>query len=634
MRKCISFLLIFGVVFSQTFSVSANTFDSLYMAQKSLTEKTKYAKYIPELEESLPKLSQEKLKDINKRVSEKKVQDESLQNFLSLIEIMTLNLLRSETESPKKESSLSWEEIQEISSEITLLQNTLLDEGKEFSENLFKQFKDLSRYKQSGDFSLDLGLNIPNLIEYSFGLEMKDYVSENQVFDSKTQSDIKLSANMKGLGNSMSGDISWKIDVISKDGVIYLKAEDISYNMSEMMEDTYKNIIEKINTLGSENTYIQYDDEASKQLLKVLKNINSNQIATWLEKSKQTPLFTSTEKSGAAYKLTPTKAFCSLMKEAMNIFDPFAGKDCSDAQYQDMLEDFTDSGVSILLTPGANKLLSIVLDKNNAKGSIDIRYSEYGLISIMADIYDPENKDINHITFSYLPQETLSFHMKTEEIFSIAANMKLDNTNALLTANFAIDYKEDDNTAQFKAEYNYGKLHITGNAHLSGNTVDCNAEGVVHPSYGTMNGNCKISRLQTDEIHGNMSFSYDMRSSKNNLDFDMNVLAGEIKMFSLNMKNTGTQSYISPREIPTPEKTVSLKSLITPKDTPEETQENEDESSYTTDVKKFNDYTQTCYNYDNGDYSCEKVYENKTEVCEFFKELGDTEELCYEYKND
>lgn len=547
---------------------------------------------------------------------------------------MTLNLLESKPTTPAKKSKLNLEETEEIKSEITLLQNTLLDEGKEFSENLFKQFKDLSRYKQSGNFSLDLGLNIPNLMEYSFGLEMKDYVSENQVFDSRTKGDIKLSANMKGLGNSVNGDLSGKIDVISKDGVLYIKAEDISYNMSEMMEDSYKNIIEKINTLGSENTYIQYDDEASKQLLKVLKNINSNQVAAWLEKSKQTPLFTSTEKIGTAYKLTPTKAFCSLMKEAMNIFDPFAGKNCSDAQYQDMLEDFADSGVSILLTPGANKLLSIVLDKNNVKGSIDIRYSEYGLISIMADIYDPENKDINHIKFSYLPQKALSFHMKTEEIFSVAANMKLDNKNALLTANLDINYQEDKNTAEFKAQYNYGKLHITGNAYFDGNTTNCSAEGFVYPSHGEMNGSCKVSRLQTDEIHGNISFSYDMRSSKNNVDFDMNVLAGEIKMFSLNIKNTGTQSYISPREIPAPEKTVPLKSLITPKDTPEETQENEDESSYTTDVKKFDDYTQTCYNYDNGDYSCEKVYENKTEVCEFFKELGDTEELCYEYKND
>jgi hypothetical protein len=48
-------------------------------------------------------------------------------------------------------------------------------------------------------------------------------------------------------------------------------------------------------------------------------------------------------KNENGYLLEPTKHFCDMGKRITSVFDPFNGKDCSENQYQDMLEDFRDS---------------------------------------------------------------------------------------------------------------------------------------------------------------------------------------------------------------------------------------------------------------------------------------------------
>jgi len=78
-------------------------------------------------------------------------------------------------------------------------------------------------------------------------------------------------------------------------------------------------------------------------------------------------------KNENGYLLRPTKHFCDTGKELTNVFDPFNGKECSEKQYQNMLEDFTDSGVEITLSTDNHTRLSITnMSDVNAFEIIDV----------------------------------------------------------------------------------------------------------------------------------------------------------------------------------------------------------------------------------------------------------------------
>ncbi len=562
MRIFISFFLVLSLVFSNTYAISANYQENnAYEAQKALVETSKYAKYIPELEAMLPKLSQEKLQSIHTRVSTHTSSNADLQNLLSFIEIYTYKLLEKK-QVDETQTTLNETEQAEVQAELALLQNTILDAGKELIQWLSMKFDTLSRYKQSGDMSFDLNMHIPDILQYSLGIQLENYVSETQVFDSKTQGNLKISGNVESFKSSVNGDISGNIDMISKDGVIYIKAQNINYNMSEMIQDSYTRVLDTIEELGAKNTYVQYNDASNQAIIEALKTMYTSQGVSQFDTWKQQQLFTSTEKNGSRYEIVPTQAFCSLMKEGMNIFDPFSGKECSDAQYQKMLKNITEWWVHIFLTPGANRLLSFEFDTDNTNWNIDIRYSRYGLISITGDIYEPKKKEVNNISFSYIPKKSLSFHMNLENMFTMNFDSKLNKKNHLLKSTLDLEYAQKGNSIKVLGQYNHGKISVSGKWNIEKVAVDCHLWWNVYQKYGSLQGKCDILGLWWEKMHGSMTSSYDMMSQRNNFDVDVNIWNTTTEIFSFTLKNTGTLQYLEAWEIQAPKKVVPFIELL------------------------------------------------------------------------
>jgi hypothetical protein len=69
-----------------------------------------------------------------------------------------------------------------------------------------------------------------------------------------------------------------------------------------------------------------------------------------MQEAFSTPLLEVESKTELGYTLIPTKHFCDMGKKISGIFDPFAGETCSESQYQDMLEEFIESDIKIILS--------------------------------------------------------------------------------------------------------------------------------------------------------------------------------------------------------------------------------------------------------------------------------------------
>lgn len=130
----------------------------------------------------------------------------------------------------------------------------------------------------------------------------------------------------------------------------------------------------------------------STRTLKLLSQLQSGNIDSLIENAIQTPLFIATEKKASSYILTPTKHFCDISKQALNIFDPFWWDTCSNTQYKNNLESMENSGISLQYTQGTNKNITIIIENETVSGKISIIWWDTGISSISGMIFDPENQ--------------------------------------------------------------------------------------------------------------------------------------------------------------------------------------------------------------------------------------------------
>jgi hypothetical protein len=55
-------------------------------------------------------------------------------------------------------------------------------------------------------------------------------------------------------------------------------------------------------------------------------------------------MFQAYKKVDNKFYLIPTKYACDRVKEFLNTFDPFHGKECSEGQYNDLLDTLEEAG--------------------------------------------------------------------------------------------------------------------------------------------------------------------------------------------------------------------------------------------------------------------------------------------------
>jgi len=103
--------------------------------------------------------------------------------------------------------------------------------------------------------------------------------------------------------------------------------------------------------------------------MEIIKNFSPKNILVEGNQIVSKPLFRAYKKQGERYYLIPTKYACDTAKQLARKFDPFNGKDCTQGQYEDMIEDIADSKVEIYIELGKNT--TIGFDANNIDDSME-----------------------------------------------------------------------------------------------------------------------------------------------------------------------------------------------------------------------------------------------------------------------
>ena len=285
-------------------------------------------------------------------------------------ELLTRNGELSQTDIQEMVNTiaLSKTQIQTIETEIIQAQKLLQKNLESSAISLKETWKTMSTYEETGSMSMDFDMNLENLGSIDSGISLKNYSAKQKDFDSQFTGQFEAFLNATFMGQDIKASGKSLIDFITKDGNMYLLAKNIETKLepSEFEENIgTQDIIAKLKELATSNTYIKISDPQAAQSLEILQNLSPEKALTQSSKILEKALLTPIAQQGETYVLIPTKHMCDSMKELSGVFDPFAGKTCSESQYKDMLSSMQKAGIKILYTPGAQKKIEVILHEND-----------------------------------------------------------------------------------------------------------------------------------------------------------------------------------------------------------------------------------------------------------------------------
>lgn len=389
------------------------------------------------------------------------------------------------------------------------LQKNLVEKWELMISTVVSEVEKSYNSKQTWDMTMNLDLNLEDLLNVSSKLELNNYTANTNWFDSQitgnliaffelvnadtTQENIKLNIE------------SW-MDVISKEWAIYFLFE--SMNIKEKMNlwefETYLN---KLSELAKSNQYIKVWNATSPEL----KMFNYKTFISDIKTSMTEPMLEAYQKEWDNYYLRPTKYACDSFKSFANKFDPFYWTSCSSSQYNSLLEDFSELWV-------------LYMSLDDDKTTIGFEW--------ITDYYISENKWF--ITFTNEKIIEYYYSIKPNQTNNPGEYFEISYANGKITWWMAVkwysyDYESDDyldNTYTFDLDWNVGVNNTLQNFIVNYSWVDEKGKQLTSWKFNLSWNNFSFvhnTNSYTNQIDVNINWTLDNEKILNDMNFSMTI---------------------------------------------------------------------------------------------------------------
>ena len=453
MKKIFSLLLLLVLCISaplQGFAVSTtdksrltkNVIISKAGLERSLVKWTKYRKAVDKLIEE-KKNDKIYLENLVSKLEEKRsefapyVATERYQKIIFLIDYITskaelalFNLENSITEPVNinvEKIELDENDKNEVKKRMLSLQSNML----ESSEDIFVLLKKYTSYKQSGSYEMSF-----NMDEDSFGtlmseLKIKDYVSKNNLFDSSLRWDIEWRLEYSIAGQDLKVEFSSFVDAIVKDNDFYVLLDDVKSTI-ESENNELKSLIDISNKISTEGKYVRFksdnlgDVEVSKELIDNFLSVNKYRSLL------ENPILEAYKVEWDRYYLAPTETFCD---EAKKLFGWVLGNlgdgNCSESQYNDMVEEFIESTNAYMTIEG--DISTIYMEERWGISKMNMSFNDNEILSANMEIIDnsPYSGE-SKMTMSYVNSQNLDIIISSPSV-NASFISKLNDDNSFLS---------------------------------------------------------------------------------------------------------------------------------------------------------------------------------------------------------
>jgi len=618
MKKILSSLLICWVLFSSVSSAFAENSYSEYLSKVQSTIEnmtpTEITSFQQKIATTIKETDNEEIKDFLKSVLLLTAQD-TTESTQDTTREMQADIIQPQ-EVPVKQTydELTTSEQRAVAYEISKLQANLKEEAQSMLSQIISSWNSLSRYTEQWSVTAEMNMKIDNFGSLQGGINISEYIAETQVFDSS------ISADISGFYN-INSDYIWEIDLSGKTNI----------DLIQKWSSTY---------LLMNNTQFNSSDESIEIELTpmlILGYFSQENIESHLDLFFSENLMEAYGKTENGYLLRPTKYFCDSGKKLTNVFDPFNGKECSEKQYQNMLEDFMDSGVDITLQTGNETVLRISnMASIDAYEIVDIHFiwknaSFHEMTMTVKDSFD----DTEYVSAHYIVNDMLKIHVPKQAYDpEFLLDMDLGRNGSIKKIDLQASYEDE---MIFIWNYDNGLLSTSLEIDTPEMQASCSFDWNAYMSFLEIDGGCDISSYligtDSETLRIDSSLTYNWVDRKNNFDWNFEAISDENNYFNFDITSVAKRTSSWVYEIRAPKSTINYTDFL--KEVSSGNSYYYDDYEYETDYEyeynSYDEYDEGCYIYDSGNTTCYEYYDDKTITCKFDVETGEESCETYEY---
>lgn len=496
MKKRFCIFLVFCINFFYISPLFAISSDGLWDIE--ITRKMEYV---------VDTWSSETLQELQEKITkllERTNQSEETLNILQYFSfIINQELERRIQWSPKMELSL--EEKESVKTEILTLQKEIQTNIEAHNEAFFSRIASGEKYSEKWNFSTNIKLDLWEDSKAAAAINLKQYSAHIDGLNQELSGRLSGFIDAHFMGENIKAEWESLIDFILKDENIYLLFQELSIKRDDPENnfgESFDVFLKKINELGNSQTYIKIPGGNGEVALQNL--IKKESLGTITEEIFSEPLFEIAGKKSESYILIPSKHFCDSFKKLGESFDPLWGDDCSDWQYDGLIEKFQDRTQEILYTPGSRKNILYRNNSEDRKGNVSLSWGNNKDFEIQAQMIDSKNAE-NHINFTY---NTLGFE----------AQVFQDDLSLTWAGNF------DTNGHLEKMSFDLQSSDVTLNMHIIDDTMalkmrarwdsqnmSCTLGGDIKTPMVALQGSCSVhDERMTALFEGEEDYTIDL----------------------------------------------------------------------------------------------------------------------------
>lgn len=338
-----------------------------------------------------------------------------------------------------KNSDISENDKNQVEDIFVNIQKSSLDELQVLYSHLEKYIEEKTNYQAKWEFNMNYDIDNEVIWKYIWEINFDDYVIENSFLDSRIKWELEaVIESIPEWKDALKEQISSSIDLIQKNGGYYALLEDLEITTSQENE-MIQEYVQRAKDLAQENKYLEISDAQTQEFYELLSNFNSQNFFADLHTSAQKSFFTAYKKIDETYYIIPTQYACDSIKSLSGVFDPFAGKTCSESQYDDLLKNFLAIWEITLETGKTNimKLVSFEYEEIE-KLEMQVEFNESEILSANFIIAPDQSKYAwDKISLEYQKNNFLNGVFSVKDLdFDAQFTATLDRNNNFETIDF------------------------------------------------------------------------------------------------------------------------------------------------------------------------------------------------------
>lgn len=523
--------------------------------------------YVSQIDAALSWFSTARLTEVQNRIINVKddIKFQKYSELLDYIYYATIQEIASRSSLILNEVEIASADAALVEAEMRKMQTMMGDSMKNMVSQMITTWEDMSHYKEQGDMTMSMKVNMDDDFDVEWWLSLKNYTAITHGFDQELQWELKGFIKWVADGENMDIELQTLIDFVMTEGNMYLLLENLNISDNSLwkeFETWLEPFIKKMQELGESKTYLAFENLEAEEILTFVETFSPDPLNMRIDQMMEKPLLEAYGKDGTNYLLRPTMHFCNMGKELSGVFDPFYDNTtCTIGQYEDMLKDMSDEWISITMSTWDLNSLTFSVEDETWKWELNIKWWNESLDSIYAYVREGDSTE-NMMTFSYVPNNSLNFNMNIDDYFmKLLMNVDISISDSGSIKNVDFDYIIDE-LMTINADYENNTFDMTMNiGPFEGNSFTCDINGPMKKDYIELSGDCTMSWdmifLDAETINIDGEITIDTQLNKNNIDMLISVKADEEEFINISVENTGTRTPLSSGKILPPAKIIS-----------------------------------------------------------------------------